>query len=57
MTDLTLTLEAFALNARVNDFLIAALTPREFALTDGRGGWTVEPRVSTFLGGVCHTTS
>ena len=38
MTVLTLLLEAFRRNARVNDTLIAALTPEEFALTDGRGG-------------------
>ncbi|MCD0176592.1 damage-inducible protein DinB [Deinococcus sp. 14RED07] len=40
--DLTLLLEAFRRNARVNDALIAALTPGEFALSDGHGGWTVE---------------
>ena len=50
MTDLTLLLEAFRRNARVNDTLTAALTPEEFSLTDGRGGWTVERHLRHMAG-------
>lgn len=46
MTDLTLTLEAFALNARVNDFLIGRLTPDDLNVSDGRGGMTVARMLS-----------
>ncbi|PNY81199.1 DinB family protein [Deinococcus koreensis] len=41
MTDLTLLLESFRRNARVNAFLLEALTPADYDLSDGRGGMTV----------------
>ena len=41
MTDLKVLLESFRRNARVNTFLLEALTPAEFNLSDGRGGMTV----------------
>ncbi|GGR99339.1 DinB family protein [Deinococcus sedimenti] len=46
MTDLTLTLEAFALNARVNEFLLDHLTPDDLSVSDGRGGMTVARMLS-----------
>lgn len=46
MTDLTLPLEAFALNARVNEFLLDRLTPDDLSLSDGRGGMTVARMLS-----------
>ncbi|WP_188900372.1 DinB family protein [Deinococcus aerophilus] len=42
MTDLSLLHESFARNGRVNAFLLNALTDADFALSGGRGGWTVE---------------
>lgn len=41
MTDLTLLLESFHRNARVNTFLLDALKPEEYDLSDGRGGQTI----------------
>lgn len=41
MTDLTLLLEAFRRNGRVNQFLLDALGDADYELSDGRGGWTV----------------
>lgn len=34
-------MESFKRNGRVNQALLDALTPADFALSDGRGGWTV----------------
>jgi uncharacterized damage-inducible protein DinB len=42
MTDLSLLHESFARNGRVNAFLLGALSDADFAVSDGRGGWTVE---------------
>lgn len=41
MTNLDLLLESFRRNSRVNEFLFAHLTPQDYELSDGRGGWTV----------------
>lgn len=41
MAELDLLLESFRRNARVNTFLLDALTPADLALSDGHGGWTV----------------
>jgi len=49
-----LMLEAFRRNARVNAALLSALTPDDYALSDGRGGWTVARHLShiaAFRGG------
>ncbi|AAF09651.1 DinB family protein [Deinococcus radiodurans] len=40
-TNIDLLLESFRRNGRVNDTLLAALTPADLDLSDGRGGWTV----------------
>ncbi|BDP40564.1 damage-inducible protein DinB [Deinococcus aetherius] len=42
MNELSLLLESFRRNGRVNGTLLDALTPADFELSDGRGGWTVE---------------
>lgn len=34
-------MESFKRNGRVNQTLLDALMPADFALSDGRGGWTV----------------
>lgn len=41
MTLPDLLLEAYRRNGRVNAALLSALTPADFDLSDGRGGWTV----------------
>ena len=41
MTDLTLLLESFHRNARVNTVVLDALKPEEYDLSDGKGGQTV----------------
>ena len=41
MTIPDLLLESFHRNGRVNQALLAALTPADLSLSDGRGGWTV----------------
>ena len=41
MTGPTLLLESFRRNARVNTFLLEALNPAEYDLSDGRGGMSV----------------
>ena len=41
MTDLTLLHESLRRNARVNSFLLDALKPEEYDLSDGKGGQTV----------------
>ncbi|WP_309570583.1 DinB family protein [Deinococcus sp.] len=41
MTDLTLLLDSLRRNARVNTFLLGALKPEEYDLSDGKGGQTV----------------
>ena len=41
MKEQHLLLESFKRNGRVNQALLDALTPADFALSDGRGGWTV----------------
>lgn len=41
MTNIDLLLEAFRRNARVNEFLLDALSDADLARTDGRGGMTV----------------
>lgn len=50
MPDLTLPLETFRRNARVNAVLLAALTPNDFDLSDGRGGWTVGKHLAHMAG-------
>ena len=45
-----LTLESFRRNARVNQFLLEALTPEDFALSDGQGGWTIERHLRHMAG-------
>jgi uncharacterized damage-inducible protein DinB len=50
MPDLTLPLETFRRNARVNAVLLAALTPDDFGLSDGRGGWTVGKHLTHMAG-------
>ncbi|WP_295823613.1 DinB family protein [uncultured Deinococcus sp.] len=41
MTDLTLLLDSFRRNARVNAAVLAAVKPDEYDLTDGKGGQSV----------------
>ena len=41
MNDLTLLLESFHRNGRVNEFLLEAITETDLELSDGRGGWTL----------------
>ncbi len=41
MNDLTLLLESFRRNARVNEVLLNAISEADLDLSDGRGGWTV----------------
>ena len=41
MTDLSLLLESFRRNGRVNQTLLDALTPADLDLSDGKGGWTL----------------
>lgn len=50
MTELGLLLESFRRNGRVNDAVLAALTPADFGLSDGRGGWTVERHLRHMAG-------
>jgi len=50
MSHLDLLLESFRRNARVNEVLLSALTPGDFALSDGRGGWTVERHLRHMAG-------
>ncbi|MBZ9713461.1 DinB family protein [Deinococcus multiflagellatus] len=50
MADLSLPLETFRRNARVNAALLGALTPDDYALSDGRGGWTVERHLRHMAG-------
>ncbi|MFC4640440.1 DinB family protein [Deinococcus hohokamensis] len=50
MTSLDLLLESFRRNARVNAALLSALTPTDFELSDGRGGWTVERHLRHMAG-------
>ncbi|UQN08639.1 DinB family protein [Deinococcus sp. QL22] len=50
MPDLTLPLETFRRNARVNAVLLTALTPTDFGLSDERGGWTVGKHLAHMAG-------
>lgn len=50
MSDLILPTESFRRNARVNEALLAALTPPDLALGDGRGGWTVGEHLGHLAG-------
>ena len=50
MSDLDFLLESFRRNARVNQAVLAALTPEDFALSDGRGGWTIERHLRHLAG-------
>lgn len=50
MSDLDFLLESFRRNARVNQAVLAALTPEDFALSDGRGGWTIERHLRHMTG-------
>lgn len=50
MTDLPLLHESFRRNARVNQTLLSALSPADFALSDGQGGWTVERHLRHMAG-------
>lgn len=46
MTNIDLLLESFRRNARVNGFLLDALTEADLALSDGKGGMTVAHMLS-----------
>lgn len=50
MNELDLLLESFRRNGRVNGVLLEALTPADFGLSDGRGGWTVERHLRHMAG-------
>ena len=50
MTDLTLLLESFRRNGRVNEFLLGAITETDLDLSDGRGGWTVGHHLTHMAG-------
>ncbi|GAA5503942.1 hypothetical protein Dxin01_03710 [Deinococcus xinjiangensis] len=50
MTQLDLLLESFKRNGRVNAFLLEALTPADFDLSDGQGGWSIERHLRHMAG-------
>lgn len=50
MNELDLLLESFRRNGRVNEAVLAALTPADLGLSDGRGGWTVERHLRHMAG-------
>ncbi|WP_102125253.1 DinB family protein [Deinococcus planocerae] len=50
MNEPTLLLESFRRNGRVNGMLLSALTPADFDLSDGQGGWTVERHLRHMAG-------
>ncbi|MVN88442.1 DUF664 domain-containing protein [Deinococcus sp. HMF7620] len=50
MSNLDFLLESFRRNARVNEVLLTALNPADFALSDGQGGWTVERHLRHMAG-------
>jgi uncharacterized damage-inducible protein DinB len=50
MNELTLLLESFRRNGRVNQMLLDALTPADFGLSDGQGGWTLERHLRHMAG-------
>ncbi|MPY67489.1 DUF664 domain-containing protein [Deinococcus sp. SDU3-2] len=50
MIELSLLLDSFRRNGRVNETVLAALTPADFDLSDGRGGWTIERHLRHMAG-------